>query len=103
MDRKCLDCVQPSTTASRLSFLSFPIHPFVSKFALLFPFFLFLSFSTRSISFVEGYIYIYIFWLNNARRNTMVTKDRSDACRLEASETAVAVVRTYKATYKAGR
>lgn len=33
----------------------------------------------------------------------MVTKDRSDACRLEASETAVAVVRTYKATYKAGR
>lgn len=112
MDRKCLDCVQPSTTASRPSILSlfFPIYPFASsKFALLFPFsffFFFSFFSTRSISFeslICTNIYIYIFRLDYGwkTRRTVVTKviDRV-LCRLEASETAV--VRTYL-RIKAGR
>lgn len=59
-------------------------------------------FSLLSFSFLFDAVHlicrgIYIYRLDNARRNT---KDRSDACRLEASE--IAVVRTYT-TYKAGR
>lgn len=62
-------------------------------------------FSLLSFSFLFDAVHlicrgIYIYRLDNARRNTMVTKDRSDACKLEASE--IAVVRTYT-TYKAGR
>lgn len=58
------------------------------------------SFLFDAVHLICRGIYIYIFRLDYARRNTMVTKDRSDACRLEASE--IAVVRTYT-TYKAGR